>query len=527
MEAKWPFMVITFVLLFLLGLTIANLERTAVMSNWSSRRCELPILVAASFFKPEDDPRTKSEFSTANFEFCMKNYVDKFTEFFMAPINSLFRANLSTANSATESINGIRNVAQTMYNAFSSYIASFFAKFNSSVFEISRIVQYLRMGMQRMSAMAMSMIYSGLTVFRGLLNSIQFVIRVVLIICAIMLIIIIILFFILFPVMPIIMGTLVAIVSIVMALSEHLSSSLGAEASSDKRGFCFSEGTMIFIKSKNGVITKKDVKDITLGDELAYDCGAITATILMDGSGIPLSNLNGIYVSDSHLVKGTDNIWKSVSKDERAIKTDKISKILYCFNTTTNTIPVVAKEDSMILFRDWEEIGNEDEEGQFQWNQLIASMLHISDIKKQCTDPLVGGNTLIKTSRGFVPISTIKLRDSRILDKDGVEQCVKGVIYGEVDNVKDTCRGWFLDLYEYSDGLWKNLKGNAPHGKNTLIGMSLITETGTFIIWDEVAEKERCIRDFTEVGYQSIHETYSFVEARLRITEPVIRLSNE
>jgi hypothetical protein len=228
-------------------------------------------------------------------------------------------------------------------------------------------------------------------------------------------------------------------------------------------------------------------------------------------------------------VKGTDGKWKLVATDERAVRTiNHKSPFLYCFNTTSNTIPVSSEDGaSYLLFRDWEELDNEDEEGQFQWNQLIASMLHISDIKKQCTDPLVGGNTLIKTSRGFVPISTIKLRDSRILDKDGVEQCVKGVIYGEVDNVKDTCRGWFLDLYEYSDGLWKNLKGNAPHGKNTLIGMSLITETGTFIIWDEVAEKERCIRDFTEVGYQSIHETYSFVEARLRITEPVIRLSNE
>jgi hypothetical protein len=527
MEAKWPFMVITFVLLFLLGLTIANLERTAVMSNWSSRRCELPILAAASFFKPEDDPRTKSEFSTANFEFCMKSYVDKFTEFFMGPINSLFSANLATANGATESINGIRNVAQTMYNAFASYIASFFEKFNSSVFEISRIVQYMRMGMNRMSAMAMSMIYSGLTVFRGILNSIQFVIRVVLIICTIMLIIIIILFFILFPIMPIIMGTLVAIVSIVMALSVQLSSALGEEAASDKRGFCFSEGTMIFVKQKDGTIKKKEVKDITLGDELAYECGAITATILMDGTGIPLSNLNEIYVSDSHLVKGTDTIWKSVSIDERAVKTDRTSKILYCFNTTTNTIPVAAKDDAMILFRDWEEIDNEDEEGQFQWNQLIATMLNVSEVKKQCNDPLVGINVLVKTSRGFIPISTIKLRDDRVLDKDGNPQCVKGVIYGEVEDAKDTCGLWISDLYEYANNSWRNVKGNVPNGKDTIVGMSLMTESGTFIIWDEVGQKERCVRDFTEVGYHSIHETYSFVEARLRITEPVVRLSNE
>jgi hypothetical protein len=52
-------------------------------------------------------------------------------------------------------------------------------------------------------------------------------------------------------------------------------------------------------------------------------------------------------------------------------------------------------------------------------------------------------------------------------------------------------------------------------GEETIQGMSLITDDGEFTIWDEVLQKEVTVRDFTEVGYQSIHETYSFVAARL------------
>ena len=78
MEDKWPFMLITFGLLFALGLTIANLERTTVMNQWTDRRCELPIMAAAAFFKPESDPRTSSAFAADNFEFCLQTTVEKF-----------------------------------------------------------------------------------------------------------------------------------------------------------------------------------------------------------------------------------------------------------------------------------------------------------------------------------------------------------------------------------------------------------------------------------------------------------------
>ena len=57
-------------------------------------------------------------------------------------------------------------------------------------------------------------------------------------------------------------------------------------------------------------------------------------------------------------------------------------------------------------------------------------------------------------------------------------------------------------------------------GNNTVYGLTLITESGEFTIWDKEMNKEIVVRDFTEVGYKSIHQTYSFVEARLRITEP-------
>lgn len=537
MEAKWPFMLLAFGLIFLIGLLLATMERTSVMNNWEERRCEIPIMMASRFFKPESDPRTNDQFADDNFNFCIKSYVDKFMALFMAPINALFSKQSDVTGNALGIINTIRKMAQTMYNQFSDYLASYFKKFNASVFQLSRIVQYLRMAVNRMSAMAISMIYSGITLFRGMINSIQAVIRVILIICGIMIAIIIILFFVLFPFIPMIMTTLTAIVTLVIALSAVMSSSVAGDAQSKRGGFCFAESTQVMIRDTDGKFVKKSVEEIKIGDELGNDCGKVTAVLQMSGNGITLYNLNGILVSGSHLVKGTDNTWKEVEQDERAIKTSNESSILYCFNTTTNQIPVYTSDNHIISFRDWEELDNEDEMGQVIWNHLILTILNSRNNTQELYDsvdnnewkntigqtseiPLVGKEYLVKTNNGFVPISTIKIGD-KVVNRFNKETEVLGVVQGELTDSDEKGNKWSTGVYEWLNNQWKKTLNTVKSGEYIITGMYLITESGEFTLLDEKEKRERHVRDFTEIGYDSIHETYSFVASRLRITKPL------
>ena len=529
MEAKWPFMLITFTLIFLLGLMIANVERTSVMNNWATRRCDLPVAFAGAFFKPESDPRTANDFAKDNFEFCMKSYVDKFIALFMGPLTTLFGKQVDATNSASDSINSIRSATQTMYNAFSSYVDSMFAKVKTSAFELNRIMHYLRMATGRISGIAMSMIYSGLSIFRGMINAFQFVIRVVLIICTIMLIIIILLWFILFPVIPLILGTLTAIVSLVFALSMVMSQSLGAEASSSRSGFCFADWVQVAVKQKDGTVQPTYVHAIKIGDELVGG-GKVTATIEMDGTDVMLYDLHGIHVSGSHLVKGTDNTWKLVATDERAVKTDKVSRRLYCFNTSTNTVPILSKDGTAIKFRDWEEMNNDDVNGQMVWNYMILTMLNCkdtstyskwkNDLFKPAEVGVSGKNVKIKTMFGFVPLSDIRLFDKHVVNRYGHPQQVLGIIHAEVENAQDTDGVWHTSFYELHDNAWIRGSSSVKQGPDMIQGISLITDTGEYIVWDDETQKERIVRDFTEVGHQNIHKTYSFMSDRLCKNQP-------
>ena len=526
-EAIWPFMVLVVSLLIGLGFLMSRMERGTVMQNWPTRRCDLPVMAAARFFKPDADPRTPGEFSSDNFDFCMKQFVDQFMELFMAPITAVMGKQSDVTSNTVEMLGQVRKMAQTMYTAFSGYLAQYFTKFHRSIYELQRIMTYLRMGMQRMSAMALSMIYTGITMFRGMVNSIQAVIRVVLIVCSIMLAIIIILFFVLFPVIPVIMSTLTAVVMITVALGAVMSQSIAADAESKKSGFCFAEGTPV--QMKDG--TTRPVEDLRVGDRLADD-GEVTARMVFSGEKVVFYDYKGIHVSGSHLVKH-DGVWMLVEATGVARLPSRRSARVYCLNTTSNGIPVrsplTAPSDAAapVLFRDWEELDNEDVEGQIEWHRLVMRLLNPTASDKTEDDPtrdlpaetpLFSENMAVFMADGTLrPIREVRLGEE--VEGGGI---VQGWIEGRSDAADAAAAhapdaaGWHSMIYVlHGTDQWRRLPSQGvPRGK----GYHLITERGVFrvLLPSRIGTVRHYVRDFTEVGQHRIHETYDFVSAKLR-----------
>jgi hypothetical protein len=517
---------ITVNVLFLLGLgyTMSRLQRDGIINNWAERRCELPVMTAAYFFKPESDPRSKMEFSNDNFMFCMKSYVDTFMSVLSMPINQSINTHIDTANIVSSAMNSVRGITHTIYSQFTSYLDGFSQQFNSTIFQLSRIFQHVIMSFEKLNTIVIGFLYSGLSIFRGILNGIQFVAKVVMIIALIIVVLLFILFFFLFPTIPLIIATLLVIGTIYDYLSPVFALGAAVNVSGTISAFCFAGDTQIQLKNNE----LKSARDIKSGDELS-DGGRVTEVIQMYGDASPLYNLNGILVSGSHLVKGTDGVWKLVETDERAKKSPVRSSVLYCFNTTTNNIPVYSPVTEMtIMFRDWEEIGNNDVYGQYKWNSIVSMHLNshksltkwVHLLRLESEVGVLGGDVLVKTPKGFVPIRTITLL-SKIEGMDGKENTVLGIITSTTEElVSDTSTA---NLYEFRNGIWSQSDSKQKQiCYSERAGFSLIVESGEFIIWDDSMEKERLVRDFTEIGYRSIHKTYPFVSSRLRITDKII-----
>lgn len=499
---------LVFGLLVGLGLVMASLERTTVMKHWETRRCDLSVMMAARFFKPDSDPRAPGEFSSDNFEFCTKSFVEKFMAVFMAPMSVVLGKEANVTSGLMDIVNNARTMASTMYSAFSSYLSTYFQKFHGSIFQMNRVIQQLRMAVQRMSAIAMSTIYMGLSLFSGMISSIQVVIRVIIIICAIMIAILILLFFILFPFIPFIIKTLTALVTIVIALTGMISPSIAADAESKKSGFCLAPGTRV--RMFDG--TQKRVEEVELHDRLEGG-GTVTNRLVLSGDDVPLFDLCGVTVSGSHLVEHLGS-WIAVEQHPNAVPCDPLlhEKVLYCFNVTSNIIPVECPRDGITrLFRDWEEMDEKDTVAHQEWTELILRLLNgtpstLSPSPSEVT--MFDGEIRIETPQGLRAIKDISIGD-HVLSVDGTSTVVLGIVSG--------FDGTGM-VYEYQHGKWIYHRVSAF--ETPYMGYHLITASGTFVAFSTDAQRH-LLRDFTEVGHDRIHETYAYVAHRLRLSKNI------
>jgi hypothetical protein len=515
----WPFILMTLGLTIGLGFMISKMEKEAVMRNWAQRRCELPIMTAASFFKPKDDPRTSSEFAKDNFSFCMDELVKEITSDILSPLLDIFGKHGALANIVGTVLNDIRFVIKVIYDQFISFISDFLKKYENVAQQVRTVTLHLKQAFQRTNAIMLSVVFMGLSVIKGIMNSVDFIIKVVLIICGIMIAIIIILFFILFPFMPIIMGVLAAIIAVAVG-------SIAGEASSYKSGFCFAPDTMI--EMSDG--TTKPIKDIQIGDKLAKNT-IVESVMKMSGKGVSLWRINNIFVSGSHLVESAhlSDSWHPVSMDIRAKKTSYTEGYLYCLNTSTHIIPVKDIENKTLQFRDWEEIRENDEQGQYIWNYNVLSKLNETSSATHWGDSVHHGKyypaccplTKVITKYGSMQICEISIGD-KILDQNGNETEVLGIIQTITESPILQNDYWYSSMIEKHDinkltKIWSRQKDYKEHTQKT-IGYNLITNEGTFMIVDRhIPTLKHIFRDFTEIGHMHIEDTNICVENRLRL----------
>jgi hypothetical protein len=511
----WPFILLTIGLTAVIGYAITQIEKDKVMANWTNRRCDIPIMTMARYFKPPDDPRTPSKFAQDNFMFCMDQLAKRATAIAMKPVQTVMESQVGVSAMLTEVLNTMRKILRVMYDQFLSYMSEYMAKYQAVAGQIRNVTLHLRSAFERVNAALLGTVFMGISTIRGILNSVDFVIKVVMIIMGIMIALIILLFFILFPFLPLIFSVIGAIMAVAVG-------SVAAEAASFRSGFCFSPNTRVaMIDGTHRPISQLELNDILAG-------GARVEGILQfSGRRVPLWQLNGVYVSGSHLVESADKpgIWHSVSDDPRATLTQHTEEYIYCLNTTTRVIPVITETGNILRFRDWEELENTDIRGQYEWNFRVMHELnknvplaHWGEIGGANYYPAVSPNLHVATPNGNVPIESIRIGDTVFSDiAKNVPTLTTVIGVCHVNTMADTANPFWATntiVKDYECGVWKREMPDANELCSKM-GIHLITESGTFVAY-------RCdnsmvtYRDYTEVGYTRIEAVNECVEVRLR-----------
>ena len=189
---------------------------------------------------------------------------------------------------------------------------------------------------------------------------------------------------------------------------------------------CFDENTLIQMNDN----THKRIVDIVPGDVLTNE-NIVTCIFKVDRKGSDMYNLNGIIVSDSHILRYKDG-WVPVSEHHLALKIDEYDKpFLYCLNTTSKQIII-----GEFCFTDWDEV-YDDELKDLKQNSHVK-FTQDRDIHRFLDSGLVG-DSYVKLQDGSIKrIVNIQVDD--VLERGEV-------VYGIVEiNGRDLFQQYRYDL---------------------------------------------------------------------------------
>ena len=488
-----PLFIVTAGLTAGLAAMLVSADIEQIKQNWTTRRCELPVMIMGNLFKPESFKGTASEYSSENMNFCIRQIAKGVMITLLAPVTALLGNQSSVLGVLDTSLNMMRTLLSNAMSSFGKLIDPFYRRFMLIGGNFRIIFQQFLSAMNRVFAISISQLLMGISAFVGMQNMVSFIIKVVMIIMGIIIAIFILLFFVLIPFLPMILTVIGILASVGLAVG-------GTEV------FCFAPQTEVLLQ--NGLT--KPIAKIQVGDKLPNG-GTVEGILLTTRNPhIPMYNYNGIYVSGSHIV-WENKQWITVASSEKGVQVPYDGERLYSLRTTSRDIFTKNLNGDILLFKDWEEIPEGDERTDSEWDILVQHLLGNTTINTtpSTTDPLFSPATFVIKDMRLVPLHTIQIGDFIGDNIKGDPTRVMGIYRGEVK-----MNPLYLKDKWHTDGVWwkqdENWLRNSEPTPQTKVdkvlvnGLHLITESGTF--WVHSGTHSGTVRDFTEVGSDKLME---------------------
>jgi hypothetical protein len=495
-EPKYLFIALTLALV----IGIVSVEQvgitTEVINDWSERRCDLDILMTSFRYKPPDDSRSIAQFAADNFQFCVTSKTSAYLETIFGVLFEVMRKQFAAGEIMTQVFKVLRVQLNSIYKPFSELMNRFFTKFKQIGSLASRVFQQIFMAMKKAAATAIASIFVALSLQTIFLNTIDFIIKVIMIVLYICMALIFIFFL---PILPLLVIVLITVVGIEKAMP----GSTGPMGSV----FCFHKDTNVIMKSGD----QQHICLLKPGDVLKDN---ILVQAVIEVPGEQLYDLDGILVSGYHCLYDEDDVIY-VKDHPRAKKSTKYEETLWTLITDKREIPVMGS-NGPLRFLDWDEIPDS-REAEKAWEMVAFGILNGNDriVPKMVPTSAPCLDRSLKVwmhQGGWRPLHTVKVGDW-IYGKDcfvkvtGLcERIVHTAIGCEQNRMTDG--NWIL----HGENEWKHPVGKIENVKWQ--GIQLITDLGYFKV-QMLNGQEYVVRDFTEVGAQQILSSHARVESLL------------
>ena len=361
-------------------------NKEAIASDWSNQRCKPQNMVVAGFIT-HPEGKTALQYTSENFQYCVSNILNNIVGYSLEPFQYMVSALNTIFSDLTDALQKIREVFNTLRNGISDFASDVLSRILNIMMPLQKIVIVLIDTFNKIQGVMASSLYTMLGTYYTLQTVMGAILELIVKILVALVIIIAGLWLLPFswPAAASMTAVFLAISIPLAVITYFMTEVLHIKSAAIPSLRCFDHKTKIILENK----TYKYIKDINLGDTL-FNGSKVTAKIKVLSKDLEMYNLNGIIVSESHIVN-YNNKWIKVKDhpDSKKLISYK-EQYLYCLNTSNKKICL-----NDMVFTDWDELYDDTLEFILNYNSIEKT----ENISKKL-DYGFNGNTIIKLMKG-------------------------------------------------------------------------------------------------------------------------------
>jgi len=392
------FILITYVIVSLIVVCYIKINSQPVVDNWANYRCKPYIIPFAGFItKPEGV--SAMDYTSQNFNYCTQSVLKSGMGSLLNPMTFVTNLIKNILDGIAIAINDIRG----MFNKIRTEIQQIVQEIMGRIMNVIIPLQQIFISFKDLISKTQGVMTTGLYTFLGsyltlksLMGTIAKTILTILTILSVEIAV--------FWLLPFSWPWAITNTAIFVAISiplaiilNFMNTTLQTNVGTIPKLKCFDEDTILTMNDGS----EKRIVDIKNGDIL-LDNNVVTATIQVESAGSQMYSLDGILVSDTHIVKYKD-LWIPISKHPNAKKYafyDK--KYLYCLNTSKKVIVIKSN-----TFTDWDEVYTT-ELIKLKQNKT-KSFTHNKDIHTYLDGGFIGNTPITLKNGSSIEIKNVKI----------------------------------------------------------------------------------------------------------------------
>jgi len=375
--SEYGFSVIVFILITIIifyGCAFFQLMINAqsIRDDWPNQRCNPKVMPFAGFINKPDN-MTIMEYTQQNYQYCMQNTLQAGASEALSPLTFVTSMLSTITADIQDAIQDIRTMISNVRTNIEDVAKELMGRLMNMMIPLQQIIIAFNDIMSKIQGIATATLYTSMGSYYTLQSLMGAITQLIIDILIALSLTIVGLWVV--PVTWPMAASLTAIfvaVSVPLALIVSFMTDVmhitpdGVIPAVPQAPSCFDADT--YVEMNNGAL--KPISKINVGDVLKNENQVTAIMKLIPSNKSAMYELNGIIVSDSHIV--FDDIlkkWVYVPQHYKSKKMDFFDgHYLYCLNTTTKEINI-----NDIRFTDWDEIVNEKDK------QIFKNLIYESD----------------------------------------------------------------------------------------------------------------------------------------------------